>query len=259
MWLHLLVPVQSSTLMFSILGNPTIPEWHFLYGIFLKTSSVIVLTLYTFTLTTIHLWAPGRQHVLYVQLPTQSLTSVCDLRQAPLVIYLIHIYWVPSIFHTSYQVLGMQQWTKPSVRHTFYTERQTVKEMSEMYFIYLHVITQLGPILCDPVDCSPPGSSVHGILQAGILKWVAMPSSGVSSQPRDRTKVSHIAGGFFTVWATRKARYIYLHTLYQIVIRGMEENEAVRELRKHRVLRNLEQNCQGRSYWEGGSWGEILR
>ena len=39
--------------------------------------------------------------------------------------------------------------------------------------------------LCDPVDCSPPGSSVHGILQAGILEWVAMPSSRGSSQPRD--------------------------------------------------------------------------
>ena len=58
---------------------------------------------------------------------------------------------------------------------------------------------------CDPMDCSPPGSSVHGILQAGILQWVAMPSSRGSSRPRDRTQVSHIAGGFFTVWATRKA------------------------------------------------------
>ena len=44
--------------------------------------------------------------------------------------------------------------------------------------------------LCDPVDCSPPGSSVHGILQARILKWVAISSSRGSSQPRDRTHVS---------------------------------------------------------------------
>ena len=50
--------------------------------------------------------------------------------------------------------------------------------------------------LCDPMDCSPPGSSVHGILQARILEWVAVPFSRRSSQPRDRTQVSHIAGGF---------------------------------------------------------------
>ena len=44
--------------------------------------------------------------------------------------------------------------------------------------------------LCDPMDCSPPGVSVHGILQARILEWVAMPSSRGSSQPRDQTQVS---------------------------------------------------------------------
>ena len=47
--------------------------------------------------------------------------------------------------------------------------------------------------LCDPMDCSPPGSSVHGILQTRILEWVAMPSSRGSSQPRDRTHVSYIS------------------------------------------------------------------
>ena len=52
--------------------------------------------------------------------------------------------------------------------------------------------------LCDPVDCSPPGSSIHGILQARILEWVAISFSRGSSQPRDRTQVSCIASGFFT-------------------------------------------------------------
>ena len=47
--------------------------------------------------------------------------------------------------------------------------------------------------LCDPTDCSLPGSSVHGILKARILEWVAIPSSRGSSQPRDRTQVSCIA------------------------------------------------------------------
>ena len=54
--------------------------------------------------------------------------------------------------------------------------------------------------LCDPMDYT-----VHGILQARILKWVAFPFSRGSSQPRDRTQVSRIAGGFFTSWATREA------------------------------------------------------
>ena len=47
--------------------------------------------------------------------------------------------------------------------------------------------------------------TVHGILQARILKWVAFPLSRGSSQPRDRNQVSHIAGGFFTNWVTREA------------------------------------------------------
>ena len=57
---------------------------------------------------------------------------------------------------------------------------------------------------CSPMDCSLPGSSVHGILQTRILEWVAMPSSRGSSQPRDRTCVSvfpvspALAGRFFT-------------------------------------------------------------
>ena len=52
--------------------------------------------------------------------------------------------------------------------------------------------------LCDPMDCSPPGSSVDGILQARILEWVAMPSSRGSSWPRDLNHVSCFAGKFFT-------------------------------------------------------------
>ena len=48
--------------------------------------------------------------------------------------------------------------------------------------------------LCNPMDCSAAGSSVHGILQESILEWVAIPFSRGSSRPRDRTQVSHIAG-----------------------------------------------------------------
>ena len=58
---------------------------------------------------------------------------------------------------------------------------------------------------CGPVDCSPPGASVHGIFQARILEWVAIPSSRRSCQPRDRTQASCTGGGFLTIWATREA------------------------------------------------------
>ena len=47
--------------------------------------------------------------------------------------------------------------------------------------------------LCDPMDCGPPGCSVHGTLQARILEWVAMPSSRGSSRPRDRNRVSYVS------------------------------------------------------------------
>ena len=64
------------------------------------------------------------------------------------------------------------------------------------------LVSQLCLSLCDPINCSPPGSSFHGILQ----EWVAIPFSR-SSWPRDQTLVSCIAGEFFTIWATRKALY----------------------------------------------------
>ena len=56
------------------------------------------------------------------------------------------------------------------------------------------------------MDCRSPGSSVHGISQARILEWVAISFSRASSQPRNRTRVSHTAGRLFTMWATREAR-----------------------------------------------------
>ena len=64
--------------------------------------------------------------------------------------------------------------------------------------------------------CSLPGSSVHGILQARILEWVAIPFSRGSSWPRDRTRVSRIAGRFFTIWATNCLLMVVLGLLISI-------------------------------------------
>ena len=64
------------------------------------------------------------------------------------------------------------------------------------------------PTLCDPVDCSLPGSSIHGILQARVLEWVAISFSRGSFRPRDRTQFSLIEGRCLNLWATREAPLI---------------------------------------------------
>ena len=66
-------------------------------------------------------------------------------------------------------------------------------------------VAQSCPNLCNHMDCSLPGSSIHGILQARTLEWVAISFSRGSSQPRDRTQVSCLVGRHFTIWATREA------------------------------------------------------
>ena len=93
------------------------------------------------------------------------------------------------------------------------TQRKELKLVQNFeYFIWRHrlekslnikkvkvLVAQLCPPLCDPMDCGLPDSSVHVILQARILDWVAMPFSKRYSKPRDQTHVSCIAGIFFTV------------------------------------------------------------
>ena len=84
--------------------------------------------------------------------------------------------------------------------------------------LFLSVLGEIGSkgssvvcvFLCDPMDCSSVGSSGHRILQAKILEWLAFPFSRGSSQPRDQTQVSHIAGGFFTSWTTREVQFYQL-------------------------------------------------
>ena len=65
-------------------------------------------------------------------------------------------------------------------------------------------VAQSCPALCDLMDYSPPGFSVLGILQSGILEWVVISFSRRSSRPKDQTQVSWVAGRFFTTWVTRE-------------------------------------------------------
>ena len=72
------------------------------------------------------------------------------------------------------------------------------------------LVSQSCLTLWESMDCSLPGSCVHGILQARILEWVTVPFSRGSSWSRDQTRVSCIASRFFTLWATGKFPFIFL-------------------------------------------------
>ena len=73
-------------------------------------------------------------------------------------------------------------------------------------------------ILFDLMDCSPPGSSVHGISQARILEWIAIFSPRASSPPRDQTCLSCLAGGFLTTEPPRKPFGVYISSLLQSTV-----------------------------------------
>ena len=86
-----------------------------------------------------------------------------------------------------------------------------------LYSMYIYcccLITKSCLILCDPMDCSPPGSFIYGIFQARILEWIAIPFSRGSSQPRDWTQFSCIADRFFTM-SHQRYQVLYLHLFSQ--------------------------------------------
>ena len=91
-------------------------------------------------------------------------------------------------------------------------------------YVCMYLVTQACPALCGPVDCSPPGSSVHGILQARILEWVAMASSRGPSWPGigpASLMSPALAGGFFTTSATWEvciSVWMYFYLFYHPVI-----------------------------------------
>ena len=84
-------------------------------------------------------------------------------------------------------------------------------------------VTQSCPTLCDPMDCSLPDSSIHGIFQARILEWVAISFSRRSSWSRDWTQVSHIVGRRFIVWGTREARILHYSVYIAFIGTGKQK------------------------------------
>ena len=95
------------------------------------------------------------------------------------------------------QVLLLERLTPRDCCHTERCESE--RQISYDVAYEESEVAQSCPTLCYPVDCSLPDSSLHGILQAGILEWVAISFSRESSQPRDQTQVSRIAGRRFNL------------------------------------------------------------
>ena len=144
--------------------------------------------------------------VLYLPGTTDELSSLLSLAFSLHSILALHFSLplndgfpaVGSTLHSPLHHQNFPSWINPSTnRHA------AISPVSEWVSEWVKV-TQSCPTLCDSMD-----NTVHGILQASILGWVAFPFSRVSSQPRNWTGVSCIAGRFFTNWATRKAHFSY--------------------------------------------------
>ena len=118
--------------------------------------------------------------------------------------------------------------------------------------------TQSCPTLCDPMDCSLPGSSLHGILQARVLEWVAISFSRGSSRPRDWTQVSHIPGRCFNLWATREAFFLNISQCEKA--RGGLVNQELSVSQKYNMAAKIKVTAISleREDPKGGQWDYLL-
>ena len=120
-------------------------------------------------------------------------------------------------------------------------QQQQQKGNSPLFVLSMKVkVIQSCLTLCDPMDCGLPGSPVHGIYQARILEWVAFPFSRGSSQSKDQTHISCIAGGFFTIWATKTPGTVSRDPL-TVALQGVQvKTHAFRNM----TLKNLHYHIQ---------------
>ena len=120
-------------------------------------------------------------------------------------VLLLETLWAAMLSCFSHTQLFATLWTSPlgssvhGILHARILECMLLPFPSPMGSSEVKLLTRVTPTLCDTMDCSLPGSSVHGISQARVLEWGAISFSRASSQPRDRTWVSHIVSRHFTV------------------------------------------------------------
>ena len=121
--------------------------------------------------------------------------------------------WCAAIHGVAKSQTQLSDWTELNWWREKMEGRRNKLILSLFLIMVVYVlVTQSCLTLCNSMDCSLLGSSVHGIFQARILGWLAISFSRGSSQPRERTQVSYIAGGCFTIWATREVLSSQLNT-----------------------------------------------
>jgi len=113
---------------------------------------------------------------------------------------------------------GKQQWPQNWKRSVFIQSQRKATPGKEKE----SEVTQSCLTLCDPMDCSLPGSSVHGIFQAIVLEWIAISFSSGSSQPRAWTLVSHIVDRRFTIWATNYQTNVFIFYCNKAMLKTLQ-------------------------------------
>ena len=107
--------------------------------------------------------------------------------------------------HNSYCTWGASM----CVNNNMNNSNNNMVNISNNIFLILKVrVAHSCPTPCNPLDCSPPGSSIHDVFQARMVERLAISYFRGSSSPRDQTQVSSIVGRFFTIWATREVEPI---------------------------------------------------
>ena len=134
------------------------------------------------------------EHAIYLHIVYDSFQAViaelssCHVDHMACKTY--NIYY-STIFQKNFATLKKKNQTQGGSLSRTYCHVRKIPKLRCVHSCMLSL--QSYPTLCDLMDCSPPGSSVHRILQARILEWIAMPSSRVSSQPKDGTRFSYIS------------------------------------------------------------------
>jgi len=130
--------------------------------------------------------------------------------------FFLSLFIIPGCLTFFHIILGMCEYIKVHLAWAILCQLPAQHLESPVLHESDSEVAQSCPTLCDPMNCSLPGSSVHGIFQARILERVAISFSRGSFRPRDRTPVSHIGGRRFTLWATRETHNV-LHGWHKIV------------------------------------------
>ena len=154
--------------------------------------------------------APNKRHRLDGWMKTHVHVCTSTYHILPLnppncmwLFYIVRLIMFPLWLAIVIIFLFFVHWLWKLINFFYYCDYITIIHLKPLY--HESEVTQSCPTLCDPMDCSLSGSSVHGIFQAKVLEWIAISFSRGSSRPRNRTQVSRIAGRRFTVWATREA------------------------------------------------------